>query len=42
MFGGEGAWKFHERLLTDYDGVVKVHGVMNVRISRSTAFGVQC
>lgn len=30
MFGGDGAWDFHERLLTDYDGVVKVHGILNV------------
>ncbi|KLO10339.1 cytochrome P450 [Schizopora paradoxa] len=29
MFGGDGAWDFHERLLTDYDGVVKVHGILN-------------
>ncbi len=31
IFGGEDAWKFHERLLTEYGGVAKIHGVLNVR-----------
>lgn len=42
MFGGDGAWDFHERLLTDYDGVAKVHGILNVRYLWPIEFDIKC